>query len=166
MHKVMQTKQLLKYLPFFMMISPSAESDWRTSSSDGDKLQKLIEALPGTAHWMFEMGERYKNLYWAAKQEKWEFAEYQVEEIDKLLHLVMITRPERAKTSQEFLDSAIPVITQAVESRQWSTFEIGFGQLTTACMHCHIQNDHAFIQLPVKPGAASSPVLNMGQGNE
>lgn len=158
----MRTQQLLQYLTIFMMVSPPALSDWRQSSSETDKLQKLIQALPGTAHWMFEMGERYKNLYWAAKQDKWEFAEYQVEEIDKLLHLVMLTRPERAKTAQEFLDRAIPTITNAVESREWKTFEFGFGQLTTACMHCHIQNDHAFIQLPTQPGNASSPVLNMG----
>jgi hypothetical protein len=78
----------------------------------------------------------------------------------------MLTRPERAKTAQEFLTSAIPPIAQAVESRQWKTFEFAFGQLTNACMHCHIQNDHAFIQLPVKPGAASSPVLNMGQSKD
>ena len=52
---------------------------------DAERLQKLVELVPGTAHWMIEMGDRDQNMYWAAKQGKWEFATYQSEEIEKLV---------------------------------------------------------------------------------
>ncbi|MCU7845454.1 MAG: hypothetical protein KZQ93_16625 [Candidatus Thiodiazotropha sp. (ex Monitilora ramsayi)] len=158
----MQAQRYFIVLLGLMIGSYTMASDWRHSDSADQKLQNLIDALPGTSHWMFEVGERYNNLYWAAKQGKWEFAEYQVEEIEKLVQLVQLTRPKRAATAQEFLDSAIPPIKRAVESRQWNSFKFGFGQLSIACMHCHVQNDHAFITLPPAPKGASSPVLNMG----
>ena len=33
-------------------------ADWRTMGSDEAKLKNLVAAVPGTSHWMFEVGER------------------------------------------------------------------------------------------------------------
>ena len=85
-------------------------ADWRKTGSDAEKLQNLVAAVPGTSHWMFEMGERYKNLYWAVKQGKWEFANYQLEEIEKLVQMVQLTRPKLAETAQQFLDDGKHVV--------------------------------------------------------
>jgi len=145
----------------FNSISLNLQADWRKDGSAEEQLSNLVELVPGTAHWMNEMGERYKNLYWAAKQEKWEFANYQVEEIDKLTKIVILARPKRAKTAQEFLDSAIPELTKAMEEPSWDSFEQSFMKLQQACMICHVQNDHGFIVIPLVPASASSPVLNM-----
>ncbi|MDJ0805538.1 MAG: hypothetical protein QNJ78_01775 [Gammaproteobacteria bacterium] len=138
-----------------------AADDWRKSGSDAQKLKNLVAAVPGTSHWMFEIGERYKNLYWAAQQGKWEFANYQLEEIEKLVQMVQLTRPKRAATAQQFLDDGMPQMHKALETRQWNAFKRGFNQFSEACMRCHAQNDHAFIVLPREPKAASSPVLDM-----
>jgi hypothetical protein len=62
---------------------------------------------------MIEMGERYKNLYWAAKLSKWEFAQYQVEEMASLLERLQLTRPKRAATAQQFPDEAVPQMERA-----------------------------------------------------
>ena len=142
-------------------LSVAALADWRQSENDQEKLEQLVRAVPGTSHWMIEMGERYRNLYWAAKLAKWEFAQYQVEEIEKLVEQVQLTRPKRAVTAQQFLEDAIPRMERAVASREWPVFEEGFAALRAACMHCHVQNDHGFIQLPERPESASSPVLNL-----
>ena len=143
------------------LFSTHLQADWRMSADDDHQLKKLIQLVPGTAHWMVEMGERYKNLYWAAKQGKWEFAEYQVEEIEDLVHRVQLARPKRALTAQEFLDSAIPSMMNTLKQQDWASFREGFLGLRAACMHCHSQNDHAFIVLPREPVTASSPVLNL-----
>jgi hypothetical protein len=143
------------------IIGNPVAADWRKSGDDAEKLRNLVAALPGTSHWMFEVGERYKNLYWAAKQEKWEFAEYQLEEIESLVKLVKLTRPQRTASADEFLDSAIPRMEAGLATREWKTFKSSFKQLSQACMHCHAQNDHAFVVLPAEPKSASSPVLNL-----
>lgn len=144
-----------------LLFSTLLFADWRQQAGDAEKTEKLIQLVPGTAHWMVEMGERYKNLYWAAKQGQWEFAEYQVEEIEDLVHRVQLARPKRAVTAQEFLNKAIGPMMKALETREWDSFREGFSSLRTACMHCHTQNDHAFITLPHEPVTAASPVLNL-----
>lgn len=136
-------------------------ADWRKTGSDAEKLKNLVDAVPGTSHWMIEMGERYKNLYWAGKQGKWEFAEYQLEEIEKLVQMVQLARPKRAATAQEFLDEGIPQMMKGLKAHQWKPFKESFHKLSEACMRCHAQNDHAFIILPADPKSASSPVLNL-----
>ncbi len=140
--------------------------DWRSTGSDAEKLKNLVAAVPGTSHWMFEVGERYKNLYWAAKQGQWEFANYQLEEIESLLQMVQLTRPERAATAQQFLENGIPQMQAGLKTREWDKFKAGFHELTEACMRCHAQNDHAFIVLPDEPEGASSPVLNLGMDTD
>ncbi|MCG8068789.1 MAG: hypothetical protein JAY84_13085 [Candidatus Thiodiazotropha taylori] len=139
----------------------TSQADWREQSSPSDQLANLVELVPGTSHWMFEIGERYKNLYWAAKQGRWEFAQYQVEEIEKLIKVVQLARPKRAETAQEFLETGVPIINDGVASKKWDLFKPAFAKLNQACMTCHGKNDHAFITLPVEPASASSPVLNL-----
>ena len=133
--------------------------DWRKTASLEEKVDKLVEVMPGAAVIMHEVGDRYRNLYWAGKQGQWEFAEYQAEEIKDLIEMLQITRPARAATAQTFLDRSYPHIEAAARSRDWQRFQSAFADLRRACMDCHVQNDYAFIRLPAEPRAPTSIVL-------
>lgn len=139
----------------------SAGEDWREVGGAEEQLANLVQLVPGAAHWMIEMGERYQNLYWAARQEKWEFAAYQAEEIEKLIKTLMLARPARADSARIFLDNVFPATHEAIAARQWETFEPAFRRLNAECMACHVREDHAFVQIPPEPVTASSPVLNL-----
>jgi hypothetical protein len=157
----MRTKLTLSILILSFSITAMADSDydWRKGGDENEKLKNLISVMPGAANLMLEMGERYKNLYWAARQKKWEFASYQAEEMKDLLETLMITRPKRAGTARVFVERAYPVLESALESRDWARFAKAFEQMRQECMSCHVKNDHGFIELAV-PKRASSPVLN------
>jgi len=145
----------------FMVMTPAAsDDDWRERASIEKKVDKLVGLMPGAANLMIEMGFRYQNLYWAAKQGKWEFAQYQTEEMESLLKTLMITRPKRAKTADVFLKSGFKALEPAIKARDLARFEAGFEKMRQACMTCHQQNAHAFVTLPL-PKRATSPVLNM-----
>ncbi|NOX76502.1 MAG: hypothetical protein GXP17_07815, partial [Gammaproteobacteria bacterium] len=150
--------------PLFLLMGATAIADETQGGHDvtpqQHTLDNLVKVMPGASVIMLQMGERYKNLYWAAKQGKWEFAEYQTEEMEDLLKTLKITRPARAKTADEFLKNVFPMITEAAASRDWSRFEHDFDTLRHQCMACHAKNDHAFITLPI-PKSANSPVLGM-----
>ncbi|MBT3059083.1 MAG: hypothetical protein G8D61_19450 [gamma proteobacterium symbiont of Ctena orbiculata] len=137
------------------------QADWRNEGSPEEQLANLVKLVPGTSHWMFEIGERYKNLYWAAKLDRWEFAQYQVEEIEKLIKVVQLARPKRAETAQEFVDKGLPAIAEGVASKDWDVFKPAFETLRQACITCHGKNDHSFISLPAAPATAASPSLNL-----
>ena len=142
------------------MPAVSDDDDWRERASIEKKVEKLVGLMPGAANLMIEMGFRYQNLYWAAKQGKWAFAEYQVEEMESLVKTLMITRPKRAKTADVFLKTGFKHVEPALKARDLARFEAGFEKMRQACMTCHQQNEHAFITLPL-PKRAFSPVLNM-----
>lgn len=144
-----------------LLVALPANADWRKDGSDAEKLSNLAELVPGTSHWMAEMGERYQNIYWAAKQEKWEFAQYQAEEIEKLLEIVMLARPKRAASAKIFMDNVFPEINQAIDKNTWEAFEPAFIKMHGECMACHTREDHAFVAIPLEPATAHSPVLNM-----
>ena len=154
-------KNWLILLPLCISFNVLADDhDWRKTGSDETKMKNLIKVIPSTSDIMFQIGERYKNLYWAAKQSKWEFAEYQLEEIESEIKKLKITRPKRAKTANTFLESAVDDVEKAIEKKDWNRFQAKFEHMRKQCMQCHVHNDHAFI-VPVKiPAKGSSPVLD------
>ncbi len=135
--------------------------DWRDSAPIEKKIENLVDVMPGASNLMLQMGDRYKNLYWAGQQRKWAFAAYQAEEMQDLVETLQITRPKRAATAQEFLDTVYPEIIEAAEAAESEGFFRAFEQMRQACMTCHIKNDHAFIELPEHPRSAPSPVLGI-----
>ncbi len=158
-------KPLVLLISFMMtgsaVAANNSNDDWRKAASAEKKMANIVKTLPGASTLMLQMGMRYQNLYWAAKQGKWQFAEYQAEEMEDLLHTLQITRPGRASTAQVFLDSMYPRILEATASKDWSRFKDAFHDLHNACMQCHVDNDHEFIVIPYEPKWASSPVLNL-----
>jgi hypothetical protein len=163
----MKTRILLMLPPCLLLAagawSPvvAAEADWRSEGDAETRLENLVTLVPGASHWMMEMGERYRNLYWAAKLEQWEFAAYQAEEIEALVEQLALARPKRARSAGIFRKDVFPMLGQEIAKQQWSGFEAAFRHLNSACMACHAREDHGFIVLPVAPREASSPVLNL-----
>jgi len=136
-------------------------TDWRQTASTAEKVNNLTQVMPGASTIMLQMGERYKNLYWAANLGKWEFSEYQLEEMEELVKTLMITRPARAKTAKDFLDSGLQAFPDAFKNKDWKTFQTAFEQMRSHCMVCHIRNDHGFVTLPMVPKMGNSIVLEV-----
>ena len=97
----------------------SNNQDWRKTGSAEEKLENVVQVIPSAADIMFQMGERYRNLYWAGKQGKGEFAQYQSEEMQRLVKNLMLTRPNRAATAQTFLADAFEGYEQAIQQKDW-----------------------------------------------
>ena len=135
--------------------------DWRKQASLEDKVEQLIKTMPSTANIMIEVGERYQDLYWAARLGKWAFAEYQLEEIESLVELLQITRPSRAATAEIFLEEGLEGFEAAFEEQDWDAFQRAFKGLNEQCMTCHVANDHGFIIVPLEPVTANSLILNL-----
>lgn len=158
-----QTTVLVVALGFSGMLLADKGGDWRSHGSSEDKIAQILDTLPSTSHVMVEVGERYQNLYWAAKLDQWEFAEYQAEEIVGLIELLQISRPERAATAQRFLDHAMDEFEVAFEKKDWAAFQHAFHTLRAQCIVCHDHNGHGFIVPPEQPATATSVILNLPQ---
>lgn len=132
---------------------------WGTDMATQEKVEVLTKLRPSASSIMFEMGERYKNLYWAAEQGKWAFANYQREEMQKLAQTLIRAEPRFAEDAEEFLEHAFEALEPALAQRDLKRFHAAFEQMREQCMACHSANDHAFVLLPPKPPMGASPVL-------
>ncbi len=149
------------FILFLLFLNQTVSAaDWRHKADSSNKLNNLIQVMPGASVIMQQMGERYRNLYWAAKQGKWEFAEYQIEEMQDLIETLTITRPKRAKTATKFMQTAFTLFPAALKEKNWQRFSTAFENMQKQCMICHVANDHAFIVLPEQPRMGNSPVLD------
>jgi len=153
-------KLSLFFTLFLLFLNQSVSaSDWRHKADSSTKLNNLIQVMPGASVVMQQMGERFRNLYWAAKLEKWEFAEYQIEEMDGLIQTLIITRPKRSKTATKFMQTAFTLFPAALKEKNWQRFSTAFENMRNKCMTCHVENKHAFVTLPRQPRMGNSPVL-------
>ena len=142
------------------VIAETGNDDWRKTGSNEEKLNNIVEVIPSAADIMFQMGERYRNLYWAGKQGKWEFAQYQTEEMQRLVKTLIITSPKRADTAKVFLRDAFDGYGKAIKNKDWGKFQNAFESMRQRCMACHIQNEHAYVVLNKQPMKGNSPVLD------
>lgn len=133
--------------------------DWRKTGSTQEKQNNMVKALPGTSTHMLQVGERYRHLYWAGKLGKWQFADYQVEEIQELLKTVGITRPKRKASADIFLDKGFSLFPSAIENKNQQQFLKAFQHMRSECLSCHAVNNHSFITLPSMPKRSNSLVL-------
>ena len=107
---------------------------------------------------MRDLGDRYGDLYFAANQENWEYAEVQALAIKKTLESAEATSRELATGREEFLESTYPGIVDAIKSKDAGQFEDQFNNLVAQCNTCHLAQGAGYAALQV-PSNPSSPVL-------
>jgi hypothetical protein len=141
-----------KILPMLLlsMVAALAFADEGESEPD--------EAQPSAGHIMLEMGYRYSALYFAARQKRWEFAAYQLEEMEEALRRLAFLKPRLWHDIGEFRATALHDLAKTLPARDWELFAAGFEKLRAGCAACHAKNGVGFIELPV-PKRHFSPAL-------
>ena len=135
-----------------------AASDWLTGSTE-EQLKTLAGLQPGLGTVMIEYGNRFTNLYYAAKGGNWKLAEYQLKEALEIQEVGEATRPKRAKGLKKFEDESLTPLSQAIQGKDFATFEAAFNNAVKGCNACHDDEGFKFIvyQLPSEP---VSPIKN------
>ncbi len=113
-----------------------AEGKW----IKGDK-QEQIEIkerqFGGFGKTMIEVGYRYNELYWAGQNENWEYAKYQLEDLEEAMQKGFERRPNREKNAKHFMTVSIPELMKAIEEKSKPEFEESFENLRVSCTSCH-----------------------------
>ncbi len=133
--------------------------DWRKTGTPEEQLEALVKITPGTHHWMTEIAYRYQSLYWAAKQGKWDFADYQISSLEKATKRVGIARTKRSVTMNEFRKNVFGDLKAAAKKRDFEHFYPAFAKTGAACMSCHVQEGFPYITVPAIPPKPNNIVL-------
>lgn len=125
-------------------VPPKAEG-WLRGSVD-ERLETIAAQLGGFGMTMMEVGYRYGELYFAGDDENWDYARYQIGEIQVAMANGLQRRPARA-ASAAMLNPALDTVKAAVASGDVDAFEDAFETLTVACNTCHIAEKASFIRV-------------------
>lgn len=136
--------------------SRNAEGAW-IKGSDEEKLKMIESQFGGFDQVMIELVYRYQELYWAGQDENWEYVDYQLEEMQSALEKGMIRRPNRAESTNQFIERALPPIKMASQQQDIELFNKTFENLRIECRTCHITEGKPFIQ-PITPQQRASPM--------
>jgi len=125
-------------------VPPQADS-WLRGSVD-ERLETVAAQLGGFGMTMMEVGYRYGQLYFAGDDENWDYARYQVDEIEVAMANGLQRRPARA-ASAAMLNPALDKVKVAVGAGDPDAFEDAFETLTIACNTCHKAEKVSFIHV-------------------
>src|SRR5690625_1925663 len=94
----------------------SAQGQW-IKGSEQEKIDAIERNIGGFGTAMMEVGYRYQELYWAGKDQNWEYAEYQLDDLREAIENGLERRPNRAQSAQHFLDVTLADMEGAIQIR-------------------------------------------------
>lgn len=133
----------------------TAQGEW-IKGSEQEKLEAIESHIGGLGTAMIQIDHRYQELYWAGKDENWEYADYQLEDLEGALRKGLQRRPRRAASAEHFLEVTLPDMKAGVESRNRETFMVEFEKLKQGCNNCHAMEEVPFIQVQTPDLRSSS----------
>ena len=156
--------QILGISTIVFLFGCNSRDENKASGTDGwlkgdenQKIETIAKQLRGFDMAMVETGYRYQELYWAGKDENWEYAAYQAEKIKVAIENGLERRPKRAASAQNFLNISLPEIGKAIANRDSTQFTLAFTALTANCLACHALEKVAYVTVKT-PVERQSPV--------
>lgn len=114
-----------------------------------DPTQKQIDAikgvLPKLAIPMREVGDRFQNMYFAAKGGNWGLAFYMSKYMDKALNPAALTKPDEYPAWRTFYDDTFAPVNKAIMARDFKAFDAAYTGAIQSCNACHKAMDYGFI---------------------
>jgi hypothetical protein len=116
-----------------------------------EALQKQIDAimggLPKFAVPMREVGDRFQNMYFAAKDKNWGLAYYMSKYMFKAMNPAAVTKPNEYPEWKDFYEKKFAPVNKAIEAQDFKAFEKEYLAVIMACNQCHADMGYAFIKV-------------------
>jgi len=114
-------------------------------------LQKQIDevkgALPKFAIPMREVGDRFQNMYFAAKDGNWALAAYMSKYMNGSMNPASVTKPAEYKVWKGFYDDTFTPVNKAIMSKDLKAFETAYTAVINDCNNCHQGMGYGFIKV-------------------
>src|ERR1041384_4704119 len=104
-------------------------------------LQKQIDQLksvtPKFAIPMREVGDRFQNMYFAAKDGNWALAAYMSKYMNGSMNPASVTKPAEYKVWKSFYDDTFSSVNKAIQAKDLKSFESAYNAVISNCNDCH-----------------------------
>jgi hypothetical protein len=133
------------------------------NAQDGKDVQKQVDeirgALPKFAIPMREVGDRFQNMYFAAKGGNWALAAYMSKYMNGAMNPASVTKPAEYKVWKGFYDDTFAGVNKAIQAKDFKAFETAYTAVIKDCNSCHEGMGYGFIKL-VKLSAPADAGIN------
>jgi predicted metal-binding protein len=120
-------------------------------AQDAASMQKQIDqmksVLPKFAIPMREVGDRFQNMYFAAKGGNWALAAYMSKYMNGAMNPATITKPNEYATWKSFYEQAFAPVNKAINAKDLKEFEAAYTSVITTCNGCHQSMGYGFIKV-------------------
>ena len=125
-------------------------------------LQKQIDevkgALPKFAIPMREVGDRFQNMYFAAKDGNWALAAYMSKYMNGSMNPTSVTKPTEYKVWKDFYGDTFAPVNKAIMAKDWKGFETAYKAVIGNCNGCHQAMGYGFIKVVKMSGPADNGI--------
>lgn len=116
-----------------------------------DPSQAQIDAIKGVlpkfAIPMREVGDRFQDMYFAAKGGNWGLAAYMSKYMDKAMGPASLTKPAEYPVWRAFYDDTFAPVNKAIAAQDLKAFTAAYDATIKACNQCHKSMDYGFISV-------------------
>jgi len=143
-----------KFLLAGVMLAITGSAFAATDADTQGQLDAIKAAIPKFAVPMREVGDRYQNMYFAAKGGNWALAAYMGKYLNGAMSPAKLTKPAEYVTWQKFYSEKFSALNATVMAKDLPAFEAAYDKVTAECNSCHKKMEYGFIKL-VKQTAPS-----------
>jgi hypothetical protein len=121
------------------------------AAQEAKDVQKQIDevrsALPKFAIPMREVGDRFQNMYFAAKGGNWALAAYMSKYMNGAMNPAGVTKPAEYKVWKSFYDDTFAPVNKAIQTKDLKAFEATYAGVVKDCNGCHEAMGYGFIKV-------------------
>lgn len=129
--------------------APAPAPAAQTASTDD--LKKAIDdikaALPKFAIPMKEVGDRFDNMYFAAKNGNWGLAAYMSKYMNGAMNPAKLTKPDLYPAWSGFYTGAFDPVNKAITAKDFAAFDKTYTSVIDSCNGCHTSTGYKFIKI-------------------
>jgi cytochrome c553 len=130
--------------------APAGPGGWLRGDA-GAKFDRLAAQQRGFDSAMWEVGQRFLELDWAATQQDWGYARYQTGKIRHVIELALERRPKRADSARAFLTEGLTPLEALLQpdvAPDPARFAAARDAMLAACVTCHAREQAPLRNLP------------------
>jgi len=110
-------------------------------------LNDVIGVLPKLAIPMREVGDRFQNMYFAAKGGNWGLAFYMSKYMNNALNPAKLTKPDEYPLWNSFYTEKFAPVNKAIMAKDMAAFEKEYTAAIKECNACHTAMGYDFIKV-------------------
>jgi len=111
------------------------------------QIDELRSALPKFAIPMREVGDRFQNMYFAAKGGNWALAAYMAKYMNGSMNPASVTKPAEYKVWKGFYEGTFAPLNKAIQAKDFGAFDSAYTAVINDCNGCHDGMGYGFIKL-------------------